>query len=154
MAGNLEKGKPTIGQQFHGLMTTEEKLIGSIFGTYPPEAELSARTPESFQQLLVQQASERLARVAFRVGEHEGTALTETELRQKEAAMFGTIQEQAQRSLSRLNPRERLVLNQRFGLESGFSKTQVEVGKLIERSTTTVRRIEKTALIKLRNPQT
>lgn len=53
--------------------------------------------------------------------------------------------------LSSLTARERLVLQQRLGLgEDGQPKTLVEVGKMINRSPSTVRRTEERAFQKLR----
>lgn len=62
------------------------------------------------------------------------------------------LKEQVMDVLASLSERERLVFKNRFGLEDGRSRTLVEVGRLIERSESTVRRIEKTALSKLRHP--
>lgn len=51
-----------------------------------------------------------------------------------------------------LLPRERRVLQLRFGLEDGRARTLVATGREIERSKSTVWRIERKALGKLRHP--
>lgn len=58
--------------------------------------------------------------------------------------------EQFSQIVGKLDNRERMVLVDRFGLEDGVPKTLVEVGEKISRSESTVRRIEKQALKKLR----
>ena len=62
------------------------------------------------------------------------------------------LKEQVLDVLASLSERERRVIESRFCLEDGRSRTLVEVGRLIGRSESTVRRIEKTALSKLRHP--
>lgn len=62
------------------------------------------------------------------------------------------LKDQVKEVLSTLTTRERRVLNLRFGLEDGRSRTQVEAGKEIGRSRWTVGRIEKRALAKLHAP--
>lgn len=62
------------------------------------------------------------------------------------------LKEQVMEVLNGLTPRERRVLELRFGLTDGRSHTQKEVGTEIGRSATTVGRIERKALFKMREP--
>lgn len=54
--------------------------------------------------------------------------------------------------MSSLTPRERRVLDLRFGLEDGRSRTQTETAREVNVSRRTVGRDEKSALAKLRHP--
>ncbi len=54
--------------------------------------------------------------------------------------------------LASLTERERKVLQLRFGLDDGRSRTLLEVGKAFHISRERVRQIEAAALLKLRHP--
>jgi RNA polymerase sporulation-specific sigma factor len=54
------------------------------------------------------------------------------------------------RALSRLNPREQLIMELRFGLRDGEEKTQKEVADLLGISQSYISRLEKRILKKLR----
>jgi len=54
--------------------------------------------------------------------------------------------------LDTLNPREREVLEQRFGLVDGYSRTLEEVGKQFRVTRERIRQIEAKALRKMRHP--
>jgi RNA polymerase primary sigma factor len=54
--------------------------------------------------------------------------------------------------LDTLNPREREVLEQRFGLVDGYSRTLEEVGKQFKVTRERIRQIEAKALRKMRHP--
>jgi len=58
-------------------------------------------------------------------------------------------EEQLRKRLEVLSPRERKVVELRYGLKNGFSKTQREISKLLGISRSYVSRIEKKALKKL-----
>jgi RNA polymerase primary sigma factor len=62
------------------------------------------------------------------------------------------LKEQIDDVLSSINPRERLVLQLRFGLEDGRSRTLEEVGKEFNVTRERIRQIEAKALRKLRHP--
>ena len=60
--------------------------------------------------------------------------------------------EEVQHSRDTLTPRERRVLQLRFGLIDGHQRTLDEVGKRIGVTRERIRQIEATALRKLRHP--
>jgi len=62
------------------------------------------------------------------------------------------LKEQIDGVLSSLTPRERRVLQLRFGLEDGRSRTLEEVGKEFNVTRERIRQIEAKALRKLRHP--
>ena len=65
---------------------------------------------------------------------------------------MNTIQKQIEDVLASLNPRERWVLQLRFGLEDGRSRTLKEVGEAFNVTGERIRQIEAKALRKLRHP--
>jgi RNA polymerase primary sigma factor len=69
-----------------------------------------------------------------------------------EAASNQLLKEQIDEVLLTLSPRERRVLQLRFGLEDGRSRTLEEVGKEFQVTRERIRQIEAKALRKLRHP--
>ncbi len=69
-----------------------------------------------------------------------------------DAASKQLLKEQIDGVLSRLTPREQRVLQLRFGLEDGRSRTLEEVGKEFKVTRERIRQIEAKALRKLRHP--
>ena len=69
-----------------------------------------------------------------------------------DAASRQLLKEQIDGVLSTLTPREQRVLQLRFGLEDGRSRTLEEVGKEFQVTRERIRQIEAKALRKLRHP--
>jgi RNA polymerase primary sigma factor len=69
-----------------------------------------------------------------------------------DVASHQLLKEQIDEVLSSLNPRERRVLQLRFGLEDGRSRTLEEVGREFGVTRERIRQIEAKALRKLRHP--
>ncbi len=69
-----------------------------------------------------------------------------------EVASHQLLREQIDEVLSTLNPRERRVLQLRFGLDNGRSRTLEEVGREFGVTRERIRQIEAKALRKLRHP--
>ena len=69
-----------------------------------------------------------------------------------DAASFQLLKEQVEEVLNTLNDRERRVLQLRFGLEDGRSRTLEEVGREFGVTRERIRQIEAKALRKLRHP--
>ncbi len=69
-----------------------------------------------------------------------------------DAASHQLLKEQVMEVLSSLTPRERKVLELRFGLEDGRSRTLEEVGREFQVTRERIRQIEAKALRKLRHP--
>lgn len=72
--------------------------------------------------------------------------------RPEDAAAFTLLKERLREVLYSLNERERQVLDYRFGLTDGFSRTLEEVGKMFAVTRERIRQIEAKALRKLRHP--
>ena len=64
----------------------------------------------------------------------------------------GMLKDQVMEVLGSLTPRERKVLELRFGLEDGRSRTLEEVGREFNVTRERIRQIEAKALRKLRHP--
>lgn len=91
------------------------------------------------------------------IGEEEDSHLgdfieDEEALAPAEAASFFLLREQLEDVLSTLTPREKKVLQLRFGLEDGRSRTLEEVGQVFNVTRERIRQIEAKALRKLRHP--
>lgn len=125
--GEFPEDTPPLFKELFQKIIAEDKLMFSIFG-YPPVQEILDRTPEEIQR------------------RKEGMQA------QMESASHALLREQVEGVLASLTERERLVIEQRFGLEDGRSRTPKEVGQALNRSDRTVRRIEHGALQKLRSP--
>ena len=69
-----------------------------------------------------------------------------------EAASFSLLREQLEEVLDTLAPREKKVLELRFGIVDGRTRTLEEVGKEFNVTRERIRQIEAKALRKLRNP--
>ncbi len=69
-----------------------------------------------------------------------------------EAASYTLLKEQMKEVLHTLTPREEQVLNLRFGLDDGKTRTLEEVGKVFNITRERIRQIEAKALRKLRHP--
>ncbi|MDB4673454.1 RNA polymerase sigma factor RpoD [Verrucomicrobiales bacterium] len=65
---------------------------------------------------------------------------------------FNILKDKIRDVLDTLTPREREVLEQRFGLVDGYSRTLEEVGKQFEVTRERIRQIEAKALRKMRHP--
>jgi RNA polymerase primary sigma factor len=91
------------------------------------------------------------------MGEEENSHLGDfiedrTTLPPADAASRQLLKEQIDAVLSSLSPREQRVLQLRFGLEDGRSRTMEEVGKEFNVTRERIRQIEAKALRKLRHP--
>ncbi len=102
----------------------EERLLWQIFGGYPPLVELRSRKPEDVEKI------------------------------RQEYSRRSLPQERSRSSLEALDERERRVIEFRFGIKDGQPRTQEKTGQEMGCSSTTVRRIEKRALDKLRSVAT
>ena len=69
-----------------------------------------------------------------------------------DAATYSLLQEQLGEVMSTLTEREQKVLEMRFGLLDGHSRTLEEVGKEFQVTRERIRQIESKALRKLRHP--
>lgn len=148
-SGQWPDGTPQLFVDLTTRITIEEGLLISIFrDRSTPIEEVLARPADYVQR----QEEERRLRQRQRLADTRGVPVESVTEQDSAALSHQLLKEQVLDVLASLNERERKVLESRFGLEDGRSRTLVEVGRLIGRSESTVRRIEKTALSKLRHP--
>ena len=67
---------------------------------------------------------------------------------------FRLLKDRLKDVLGTLTPREQAVLDLRFGLRDGYSRTLEEVGEQLRLSRERVRQLQSSALRKLREPAT
>lgn len=111
--------------------------------------------PEKVREII--KVSQELVSLETPVGEEENSHLGDfiedrTAMPPADVASHQLLKEQIDEVLSTLNPRERRVLQLRFGLEDGRSRTLEEVGREFGVTRERIRQIEAKALRKLRHP--
>ena len=67
-----------------------------------------------------------------------------------EAASFLSLKDQVRKLLSKLTPRQEMVLRYRFGLDVGYPRTLEEVGGIFQVTRERIRQIEAKAIARLR----
>ncbi|MEX2080840.1 MAG: RNA polymerase sigma factor RpoD [Dehalococcoidia bacterium] len=112
-------------------------------------------TPEKIRE--IQKVSQEPVSLETPIGEEEDSHLGDfledpTALAPAEAASHQLLKEQVEDVLASLTSRERRVLQLRFGLEDGRSRTLEEVGREFGVTRERIRQIEAKALRKLRHP--
>jgi RNA polymerase primary sigma factor len=117
--------------------------------------ELMEMTPDRVREII--KVSQLPISLESPIGEEEDSHLgdfieDQNALAPPDAASRQLLKEQIDGVLSSLTPRERRVLQLRFGLEDGRSRTLEEVGKEFNVTRERIRQIEAKALRKLRHP--
>jgi len=132
--------------------------LAQKLGRQPTDKELASETgllPKKIALLLKLSSS---GSVSFEkpVGE-EGSQLgdfiaDQAILQPEEQSTASLLREKLSTTLEALTPRERRVIELRFGLDNEYSRTLAEVGTELGLSKERIRQIEKEALAKLRHP--
>ncbi len=117
--------------------------------------ELMEMSPERVREII--KVSQLPISLESSIGEEEDSHLgdfieDQNALAPPDAASRQLLKEQIDGVLSSLTPRERRVLQLRFGLEDGRARTLEEVGKEFNVTRERIRQIEAKALRKLRHP--
>jgi RNA polymerase primary sigma factor len=127
-------------------------------GRQPTETELVSETqlPSTKMKGLLELISGGTVSLDTRVGE-DGSQIgdfiaDETILQPEERATASLLSEELNRTLESLTPRERRVIELRYGLGNKPSRTLGEVGTELSLTKERIRQIEKEALTKLRHP--
>ena len=112
-------------------------------------------SPEKVREII--KISQEPVSLEMPIGEEEDSHLGDfiedrTTMPPVEAASLNLLKDQVEEVLSTITPRERRVLQLRFGLEDGRSRTLEEVGKEFGVTRERIRQIEAKALRKLRHP--
>ncbi|MSQ36234.1 MAG: RNA polymerase sigma factor RpoD [Dehalococcoidia bacterium] len=128
------------------------------YGREPTSEEIGRELelpPERVREIM--KVSQEPVSLETPIGEEEDSHLgdflpDESALAPADAASHQLLKEQVVEVLSSLTPRERKVLELRFGLEDGRSRTLEEVGREFSVTRERIRQIEAKALRKLRHP--
>ena len=139
------------------LLRVTRRLVQE-YGREPTSEEIGKEmeiTPEKVREIL--KISQEPVSLETPIGEEEDSHLGDfipdtTALAPVEAASYQLLREQVTDVLHTLNEREARVLELRFGLEDGRSRTLEEVGKDFGVTRERIRQIEAKALRKLRHP--
>ena len=139
------------------LMRVQKKLLQKL-GREPNESELAAEMDMKVElvrsvQRMAQQPISLQAKVGDNDDAHYGDFLPDSNAENpSEMAAYSMLKERLQEILATLTDRERQVLDYRFGLTDGYSRTLEEVGKQFNVTRERIRQIEAKALRKLRHP--
>jgi RNA polymerase primary sigma factor len=132
--------------------------LAQKLGRQPTERELVSETrlPPKKIKLLLELTSGGTVSLDTPVGE-DGCQLgdfiaDQTILQPEERAAASQLREELSRTLESLTPRERRVIELRYGLGNERSRTLFEVGTELSLTKERIRQIEKEALTKLRHP--
>jgi RNA polymerase primary sigma factor len=139
------------------LLRTSRRLVQE-FGREPTSEEISEGmdiAPEKVREII--KISQEPVSLETPIGEEEDSHLGDfiedkSAMAPADAASHQLLKEQVERVLSTLNEREARVLQLRFGLEDGRSRTLEEVGREFSVTRERIRQIEAKALRKLRHP--
>ena len=139
------------------LLRVSRRLVQE-YGREPTNDEISMGmeiTPEKVREII--KISQEPVSLETPIGEEEDSHLGDfiedrSALAPADAASHQLLKEQVERVLDTLHDRERRVLQLRFGLEDGRSRTLEEVGREFGVTRERIRQIEAKALRKLRHP--
>ena len=139
------------------LMRVQKKLIQRL-GREPTEAELSEEMEMKPEQVrAVSRMAQQPISLQSKVGDNDdakyGDFIPDTTAENpSDQTAYSMLRERLHEILTTLTDRERQVLDYRFGLSDGFSRTLEEVGKQFNVTRERIRQIEAKALRKLRHP--
>ena len=139
------------------MLRTSRKLVQE-YGRDPTHEEIAVEmevTPDKVREIL--KISQEPVSLETPVGEEDDSDLGDfiedrTAIAPADAASHQLLKEQVEDVLHTLSEREAQVLQLRFGLEDGRSRTLEEVGKDFGVTRERIRQIEAKALRKLRHP--
>jgi RNA polymerase primary sigma factor len=139
------------------LLRQQRRLIQE-FGREPNSEELAysmEQTPEKVREIL--RVSQEPVSLETPIGEEEDSHLGDfiedkSALAPIDAASYQLLKEQVEEVLYTLSDRERRVVELRFGLTDGRSRTLEEVGRTFGVTRERIRQIEAKSLRKLRHP--
>lgn len=144
-------------ETIHKVVREQKRLLQRL-GREPTESELGQACGMSAQEVLsVKRMAQSPVSLQSKVGDDDacyGDFVPDTTSVDPFQATEGHfLREQLEAVLETLGEREREVIDYRFGLSDGFSRTLEEVGQFFNVTRERVRQIEAKALRKLRHPR-
>ena len=139
------------------LLRSQKKLVQEL-GREPTHEEVAAEMDMPVDRVrsvfkMAQQPISLQSTVGEGEDAHFGDFLPDTSAENpSEMTAYSMLRERLQEVLGTLTDRERQVLDHRFGLTNGYSRTLEEVGKEFNVTRERIRQIEAKALRKLRHP--
>jgi RNA polymerase primary sigma factor len=134
------------------------KNLAQELGRQPTEKELASEMglPSKKIESLLKLSSSGPVSLETPVGEDGGQLgdfiADQAILQPEEQSTASLLREELSKTLESLTPRERRIIELRFGLGNEYSRTLAEVGTELGLSKERIRQIEKEALAKLRHP--
>jgi RNA polymerase primary sigma factor len=139
-------------------LARSKNSLAQKLGRQPTEKELASETglPSKKIESLLKLSSSGPVSFETPVGE-EGSQLgdfiaDQAILQPEEQSTASLLREELSKTLESLTPRERRIIELRFGLGNEYGRTLAEVGTELGLSKERIRQIEKEALAKLRHP--
>jgi len=132
--------------------------LAQKLGQQPTEKELASETGLSSEKIeslftVISGVPVSLDKPVGEDGSQIGDFIADqTIVQPEEQSSESLLREELSRTLESLTPRERRVIELRFGLNNEYSRTLTEVGTELDLSKERIRQIEKEALAKLRHP--
>lgn len=151
--GQVPDGTPLEYVELVNKTTADERLFGSMLGDYPSIEEVRSRTVEQVREMENQKHQERRVKLAARANQPSDTTMSDSELAKEAERIHGNLMQQVDGILAKLDPIERQVTIESFGLNDGKGKTAEEISKTMGLPVDQVREIEERALSKLRRPE-
>ena len=140
-------------------LTRASSKLAERFGRQPTENELASETglPSKNIESLLELSSSGPVSLDTPVGE-DGSQLgdfiaDQAMLQPEEEATASLLREELRKTCDSLTPRERRVIELRYGLDNQYGRTLAEVGTELGLTKERIRQIEKEALAKLRHPR-
>lgn len=146
-----------MGETINKLNKAHRKLMQEL-GREPNDEELASELEITEQEVRkIKTIAQEPVSIYTPVGEEEGSQLLDfiedvNGLSPSSAAEGSILRQQLKNALGTLTPREEKVIDIRYGLTDGVSRTLEEVGKEFNVTRERIRQIEAKALRKLRQP--
>lgn len=140
------------------LMIRIQRLLAQELGREPSVDEIAERMEIPVAKVVkIQKVAKEPISLESSIGDDDDTHLSDfiedkDALKPDESVFLLNLREDTKELLSTLNPREKLVLERRFGIGEGDDCTLEQVGEEFEVTRERVRQIEAKALRKLRHP--
>jgi len=145
-----------IAEECSQLKNTQKQLILDLEREPTPRELATFMGISKDKVMLIMQCSQQIFSLNAKVGEKENMELgelldSEDQEACEDEAIKGVVSEEMKRVLAALPPRERYILELKFGLDDGKPQNLAEIGRSLNLTRERVRQIEAKALSRLRS---